>query len=66
MSDNQISPEEVLKRNRETAIKATLHDFQVLMDNIGAEAVLNAMPGDTYWKLYTHFKLVIGDADPRR
>lgn len=50
-----------MKLNRETAIKDTLHNLEVLMGNIGVEAVMNKMDGDTYWKLYTYFRSREGD-----
>lgn len=42
------------------AIEA-LSEFRTLVDNIGVEAILNKMDGDTFWKLYTFFKSREGD-----
>lgn len=55
--------EEVVKKNRETAIKDTLHNLEVLVDNIGMEEVMAKMPGDLFWRMYKYFDLTLGDRD---
>lgn len=55
MSDHKVPAQEVLEANREAALHFTLHDFKVLVGNLGVSAVIKAMDEETYWKLHTYF-----------
>ena len=47
--------EELGKAQRKALMHWTLFDFKVLLETHGIDTVMEAMPEDTYWLLYSYF-----------